>query len=74
MPCEGAAAISPSSPNQEPLKGPVTGDFDDGANALWTLYGKEAESHDIARVQSVKEDMDGVLIYVRSSSSSYFHL
>ena len=49
-------------------KGPeekrMIGDFDSSANALWTLYGKEAKSHDEARIQTLKEDMDGVLIFV----------
>jgi len=40
-------------------------DFDDGANALWSLYGKEAKAHDEARFLSLKEDMDGVLLFVR---------
>lgn len=44
----------------------MIGDFDGSANALWTLYGKEAKSHDEARIQTLKEDMDGVLIFVRS--------
>jgi hypothetical protein len=30
-----------------------------------TIYGKEAKSHDEARIQTLKEDMDGVLIFVR---------
>jgi hypothetical protein len=41
-------------------------DFDDGANALWSLYGKEAKGHDEATIQTIKDDMDGVLIFVRS--------
>ncbi|KAI0289900.1 hypothetical protein B0F90DRAFT_1633474, partial [Multifurca ochricompacta] len=41
----------------------MIGDFDDSANALWTLYGKEAKSHDQARIQTLKDDMDGVLIF-----------
>jgi len=44
----------------------MIGDFDGSANTLWTLYGKEAKSHDEARIQTLKEDMDGVLIFVRS--------
>lgn len=40
-------------------------DFDSSANGLWTLYGKEAKSHDEAQIQTLKEDMDGVLIFVR---------
>jgi len=43
----------------------MIGDFDGSANALWSLYGKEAESHDKSQIQTLKEDMDGVLIFVR---------
>ena len=39
-------------------------DFDDSANDLWSLYGKEAKSHDEARIKTLKDDMDGILIYV----------
>jgi len=39
--------------------------FDDNANALWSLHLKEAKSHDEARIQTLKDDMDGVLIFVR---------
>lgn len=38
-------------------------DFDDSANALWSLYEKEAKSHDEATVGTIKDDMDGVLIF-----------
>ncbi|KAH9996413.1 hypothetical protein BJV74DRAFT_769116, partial [Russula compacta] len=41
----------------------MIGDFDGSANPLWTLYGKEAKSHDEARIQTLKDDMDGVLIF-----------
>jgi len=52
--------IQPSSGNSpgEPK------DFDDSANALWNLYGKEAKAHDEARMQSLRGDMDGLLIFV----------
>jgi hypothetical protein len=77
---EGTAANNPpvhggqsrGSSNEEPPKVQMIGDFDDGANALWTLYGKEAKSHDQSRIQTLKEDMDVVLIFV--SSYSYFCL
>jgi len=49
---------SPGESHQEPK------DFDDGANDLWSLYGKEARSHDEVQIQALKEDMDGVLIFV----------
>ena len=45
-------------------------DFGDSANGLWSLYAKEAESHDKAAVGSVKKHMDGALIFVRSYSST----
>ena len=40
-------------------------DFDDGANALWSLYGEEVKTHDEARFESMAKDMDGVLVFVR---------
>ena len=43
----------------------MIGDFDGSDNAFWSLYGKEAKSHDQARIQTLKDDMDGVLIFVR---------
>ncbi|KAN0135847.1 hypothetical protein V8E53_006299 [Lactarius tabidus] len=35
-------------------------DFDDGVNALWSLYDKEAQTHDEAQFQSLSADMEGV--------------
>ena len=52
--------------DQEPQEIRIAGDFDGGANALWTLYRHEATSRDEARIQSLKDGMDGVLIFVRS--------
>jgi len=52
--------------DDEPEEKRMIGDFDGSANALWTLYGKEARSHDEARIHTLKDDMDGVLIFVRS--------
>ena len=43
---------------------PLIRDFDDNANAFWSLHMKEAKSHDEARIESIKDDMDGVLIFV----------
>ena len=43
----------------------MIGDFYGSTNALWSLYGKEAKSYDEARIQPLKDDMDGVLIFVR---------
>ena len=42
----------------------MIGDFEGSANALWAIYGKEAKSHDEARINTLKDDMDGVLIFV----------
>jgi len=61
------ANITPgSNVDDEPEEKRMIGDFDGSANALWTLYGKEAKSHDEARIHTLKDDMDGVLIFVRS--------
>ncbi|KAH9170104.1 hypothetical protein EDB89DRAFT_1356358 [Lactarius sanguifluus] len=38
-------------------------DFGDGANALWSLYGKVAQTHDKAQFQGLANDMDGVLLF-----------
>ena len=42
----------------------MIGDFDDSADALWSLHGKEARRSDEIRIQSLKDDMGGVLIFV----------
>ena len=57
----GVQIHSPRSPEVSPE---APKDFDDQANSLWYLYEKEARSHDEARIQSLKDDMDGVLIFV----------
>ena len=44
---------------------PMIGDFDDNANAMWSLHLGEAKSHDEGRIHSLKDDMDSVLIFVR---------
>ncbi|KAI9455667.1 hypothetical protein BJY52DRAFT_1121750, partial [Lactarius psammicola] len=41
----------------------MIGDFDDNANALWSLHMKEAMNHDEARIKSLKDGMDSVLIF-----------
>ena len=55
-PCEGPV------PNDSSAEPRMIGDFHGSTNSLWSLYGKEAKSHDEARIQPLKEDMDGVLI------------
>ena len=39
-------------------------DFDYSANELWSLYGNVAERYDESRIQILKDDMDGIPIYV----------
>jgi hypothetical protein len=53
----GPSPLPEGTPKQRP-------DFDEDANDLWSLYGKEAKSHDGARIETLKGDMDGVLIFV----------
>jgi hypothetical protein len=52
--------------NREPQDKRMIGDFDGSANALWSLYGTEAKSRDESQIQTLKDDMDGVLIFVSS--------
>jgi len=54
----GAPSHSPEASLEEPK------DFDDSANALWDLYRKEIQAHDEAQMQTLREDMDGLLIFV----------
>jgi hypothetical protein len=62
--------IGPDNPPTEnaPEEGSsesAQGDFDEGANTLWTLYGKEAKEFDEAHIQTLKDDMDSILLFVR---------
>jgi hypothetical protein len=43
----------------------MIGDFNGSDNTLWSLYRTEAKNYDEARIQPLKQDMDGVLIFVR---------
>jgi hypothetical protein len=58
---------SPEEPDEQQLQ-----DFDDNANDLWSLYGIEAKSHDQARIETLKDDMDGVLIFVCASARFFW--
>ena len=51
----------------------TVGDFDDNANPMWSLHLGEAKSHDEARIHSLKDDMDSVLIFVRVCISIVFN-
>ena len=61
-PCQGDRGADADGSSQDPR---MIGDFEGSANALWSIYGKEAKSHDEALIQTLKDDMDGVLIFVR---------
>ncbi|KAI9437911.1 hypothetical protein BJY52DRAFT_567169 [Lactarius psammicola] len=63
----GDNTAQPMPPEVSPR---MIGDFDDNANSMWSLHMKEAKSHDEARIQSLKEDMDGVLIFAGLFSAS----
>lgn len=52
----------PSSLPEEPPE--QHQDFDEYANDLWVPYGKEAKSHDEVQIETLKGDVDGVLIFV----------
>ena len=43
----------------------MIGDFNGSSTAFWTLFRDETKGHDDARINTLKDDMDGVLIFVR---------
>ncbi|KAF8262906.1 hypothetical protein EI94DRAFT_640744 [Lactarius quietus] len=52
--------VAQPTPSEMPR---MIGDFDANANAMWSLHLGEAKSHDEARIHSLKDDMDSVLIF-----------
>jgi Family of unknown function (DUF6535) len=56
----------PGSGPGVPPDAPELGDFDDRAAEFWSVYVKEAQRHDEALIGTWKEDMEGVIIFVRS--------
>jgi hypothetical protein len=46
----------------------MIGDFDGTASEFWKLFKNEANSHDDALINTLKEGMDSALIFVRSYS------
>ena len=58
----GSGSGTPSDPPEDHTE--ELSDFDDSANALWNIYRKGAKSHDEARMQTLRDDMDGLLIFV----------
>ena len=59
-------SVSLSIPTLLPEEPRMIGDFEGSSNALWTLYKEEAKNHDDARINTLKEDMESALIFVRS--------
>lgn len=60
---------SPEAPNEgveERGMNDASKDFDDSADDLpvWSLYGIVAERHDESRIRTLKDDMDGIPVYV----------
>ena len=66
---DSASDQQSEGPPEEPR---VIGDFDGSSNALWTLFRDEAKSHDDARINTLKEDMESALIFVRSHPISTY--
>ena len=54
---------SGADPNIEP-------DFDEHANPLWSLYGEKAKEDDKVTLEDITSGMDGLLLFVRSLSST----
>jgi len=47
-------------------------EYDERAAQFWSVYVEEAESHDKALVETWKDDMEGILIFVRIPLSPVF--
>lgn len=45
-------------------------EYDERAAKFWSVYVEEAESHDKALIETWKDDMEGIIIFVRLSISS----
>jgi hypothetical protein len=43
-----------------------TDEYDERAAKFWAVYVQEAESHDKALIETWKDDMEGIIIFVRS--------
>ena len=56
----------PRNPTSEEPR--MIGDFDGSASEFWKLFKDEANSHDDARINTLKEGMDSALIFVSSYS------
>lgn len=65
------AVESDGHPNEQPIvisnKREVhdAEEYDERAAKFWSVYVGEAESHDKALVETWKDDMEGIIIFVR---------
>ncbi len=66
---ESDVSSSPTDPQQVVPK--ENDDFDERAAEFWAVYVKEARSHDDASIGTWKDDMEGVIIFVRSQPSTH---
>src|SRR6266850_5520614 len=65
---EGIGMSHPSQ-NDHPSRPPEesqdeNGELDDSSNGLWLQYEKAVKSRDKVRIEALRDDMDGVLIFV----------
>jgi len=54
--------------DQESQEIRMIGDFDSSAKEPWIVYRDSAKSHDDAHIQTLKDAMDRILIFVRPYS------
>jgi Family of unknown function (DUF6535) len=47
---------------------PQSSNYDDPSSKIWSVYNSEASVHDKGLLEGWKSDMDGILIFVRTSS------
>jgi len=66
-------SIAPTEESNEGVEergvGGPSKDFDYSSNELWSMYGNVAERYDESRIRSLKDDMDGIPVYVCTFSS-----
>jgi len=46
-------------------------EYDERAAKFWSVYVEEAESHDKALIETWKDDMEGIIVFVRLLISSH---
>ena len=75
---QAVAVESDGHPNEQPIvisnKREVhdAEEYDERAAKFWSVYVGEAESHDKALVETWKDDMEGIIIFVRFSVLSSY--